>query len=165
MSYTSKRNIASIVAGVALIASYFVYATGSSAPAPDDIKAWAVAILVFVGVGIVVQIVVQIAFHIALTIGIAIKEEIKAGDKDGGKTAERIIKAEMIEDEWVKTVSLKASRTGSVFMGLGAVAALIALAAGLETVIALHLLFGLSALAGVAEGAASIVMTERGAKC
>jgi len=164
MSYTSKRNIAGILAGIIIIAAYFIYAMGANAPAREDIKAWAVVILVFIGIGIGVQIVVQIVFHIALSIGIAIKEEGKAGNIDGGKAAERIIKAEMIEDEWSKMISLKASRAGSVFVGLGIGAAIIALAAGLQTVIALHLLFGLTATAAVAEGIACIVMNERGVK-
>ena len=164
MSYTSKRNIVSILAGVALIVAYIIYATGANAPSAEDIKAWAVAILVFVGIGIGVQIVVQIVFHIVLTIGIAIKEELKTGNKDGGKTAERILESEMVEDERVKMIGLKASRVGYVFVGLGAFAALVALAVGLETVIALHLLFGLSAFAAVAEGFASIIMSEWGMK-
>ena len=162
MSYTSKRNIVSMVAGIALIIAYVVFATGANAPASEDVKAWAVAILVFIGIGIGIQIVVQILFHIGLTIGIAVKEEVKMGNKDGGETAERIVKAEMVEDEWSKTINLKASRIGSVFVGLGVIAALIVLAVGLETVTALHLLFGLFALAAVVEGIASIIMNERG---
>ena len=164
MSYTSKRNTASIVAGVALIAAYIVYAMGARAPATDDVKAWAAAILVFIGIGIVAQIAVQIVFHIALSIGIAIKEELKTGDQDGGKAAERIIKAEMVEDERVKIIGLKASRVGSAFAGISMAAALIALASGAKTVFALHLLFGLCAFSGVAEGVAGIIMDERGAK-
>ena len=162
MSYKSKSNIANILAGIALIVAYIIYATGARAPDSQDIRAWAVAILIFVGIGIGVQIVVQIVFHIALTIGIAIKEEVKNGNKNGGEVAERIIKAEMVEDELVKTIGLKASRVGSFFLGLGIVAVPITLAANLDIVIALHMLFGLSAFAAVAEGFASIILSERG---
>jgi len=164
MSYTSKRNIVSVVAGIALIIAYIIYAIGANAPATEDIKAWAVAVLVFIGIGVGIQIVVQIVFHIALAVGIAVKEEIKAGDKKGGETAERIIKSEMLEDEWSKIIGLKASRVGSWFVGAGVIATLISLAVGAEMVIALHILFGMSALASVVEGITGIIYHERGVR-
>ena len=164
MSYTSKKNIAGILAGITLIAAYIIYAMGTSAPDPEDIQGWATAILVFIGIGIGVQIAVQIVFHIAFSIGVAMKEGRKAGNKEGGKAAERIIKSEMVEDEWSRMISLKASRAGSMILGAGTCAALVVLAAGAKTVVALHLLFGLSAFAAVAEGIAGIIMNERGIK-
>ena len=164
MSYASKRNIVSIAAWFVLVAAYVVYATGTAAPAAEDLKAWAIAILVFIGIGLGVQIVVQIAYHIALTIGIAVKKEIKTGAKNSGETAERIVKAEMVEDEWSKIIGLKANRVGSWFGGLGVFSALIALAVGLETAITLHILFGMTALSSVVEGIASILYRERGVK-
>jgi xanthosine utilization system XapX-like protein len=164
MSYTSKRNIVSVAAGIALIAAYAIYAAGTNAPAAEDIKAWAVAILVFIGIGVGIQIVVQIVFHIALAIGIAVKEEYKANGNKGGETAERVIRSEMVEDEWNKIIGLKASRVGSFFVDSGVIAALITLAIGAETIIALHILFGLNALASVAEGITSIIHHERGVR-
>ena len=164
MSYTSKRNIASVVAGIALIAAYIIYATGANAPATEDIKAWATAILIFIGIGIVAQIVVQIVFHIALTIGIAIKEEVQNGNKDCSEAVERIVKSEMVEDERIKMIALKASRKGAWFVVAGIIAALISLAVGAETVIALHILFGMTALAAIMEGITSIIYHERGVK-
>ena len=164
MSYTTKRNIISIIAGLGLIAVYIIYAMRTSAPATEDIKAWSVAILVFIGIGIGIQIVVQILFHIAMTIGIAIKEEVNTGNKNGDKIAERILKSEMQEDEMSKIIQLKASRAGSLLVGLGVIALLIALAFGVDMVVALHLLFGAFALASVVEGIASIVLHERGVR-
>ena len=164
MSYTTKRNIVSIIAGLGLIAAYIIYAMRTSAPATEDIKAWAAAILVFIGIGIGIQIVVQILFHIAMTIGIAIKEEVKSGNKNGDKIAERILKSEMQEDEMSKIIQLKAFRAGSLLVGLGVIALLIALAVGVDMVVALHLLFGTFALASVVEGIASIVLHERGVR-
>ena len=164
MSYTSKKNIVSVVAGIALIIAYIIYATGANAPALADVKSWAVAVLVFVGIGIGVQIVVQVLFHISLTIVLTAKEEIKMGSKNSDKEAERIIKAEMVEDEWSKIIELKACRIGYVFIGMGVCATVIALAAGAEMVIALHILFGMSALSSVAEGISGIIYHERGVK-
>ena len=164
MSYASKKNIVSIVAGLALVVAYIIYALGANAPVTEDIKAWAVVILVFIGIGIVMQIVVQIVFHIALTIGIAIKEELKTGNNKGGETAERIIKAEMLEDEWSKSIGLKAARVGSKFLGAGVIAALISLALGADTIMALHILLAMFALASVIEGITSIIYHERGVR-
>ena len=162
MSYTSKKNTISLIAGIGLIAAYIIYAMGANAPASENIKSWAAAILVFIGIGIGVQIVVQIIFHIALTIGIAVKEKVNTGDKNSGEKAERIIKSEMTEDEMSKIIELKASRIGSYIAGAGITAALIFLAAGVQTIIALHILFGTVAFASVAEGIVSIILHERG---
>ena len=162
MSYTSKKNIISVVAGIALIVAYIVYSIGANAPAIEDIRAWAMVVLVFIGIGVGIQIVVQIVFHIALAVGIAVKEEVKIGDKKGGETVERIIKSEMVEDEWSKTIGLKASRVGYWFVWAGVIAAIISLAVSAETVIALHIMFGMSALGSVVEGIAGIIYHERG---
>ena len=164
VSYASKMKLISVAAGIALITAYIIYATGAGAPPSEDVKAWAAVILVFIGIGIGLQIAVHILFHIALAIGIAVKEELVAGNKDNGKTAERIIEAEMAEDERSKIIDLKASRLGLWGMASGIVAALFALAIGAETVTALHILFGLTALASVAEGIAGVVYHERGVR-
>ena len=185
MSYTSKKNIVSVAAGIALMVAYIIYARGAKAPAAVDVKAWAVALLVFIGIGVGAQIVLQVLFHIALAIGLAAKEEIKAGSiggtggtggtagtsgtydtagKNSEKEAERAIKAEMVEDEWSKIIELKASRVGYVSLGIGVCAAVVALAAGAETVIALHIIFGMSALSSIAEGVTSIFYHERGVR-
>jgi hypothetical protein len=164
MSYSSKRNIVSVVTGTALIVAYVIYAMGASAPATEDIRAWAVAVLIFIGIGAGIQIVVQIIFHISLAIRIAIKEEVKTEGVHYGKTTERILKSEMVEDEWSKIIGLKASRIGAWLVLSGVIAALISLAAGAQTVIALHVLFGASMLAGIAEGVSCIIYHERGVR-
>ena len=164
MSNTSKKSILSLIAGISLIIAYVIYAMGAKAPAAEDIKAWAGVILVFIGIGVGIQIVVQIVFHITLTAEIMIKEEIKTGGENNGKTAERIVAAEMAEDERSRIIDLKASRVGSWFAGAGVIAALISLAVGAEMVIALHILFGMFAFASVAEGLTSIVYHERGVR-
>ncbi len=165
MSYSSKKNIISIASGIIIITAYIIYAAGENAPLTEDIKAWAAAILVFIGIGVGIQIIGQIIFHVAFTMGIAIREEvIKTGDKKNAEIAGRIIKSEMVEDEWVKAIELKASRIGFWFVGSGVIAALISLAAGTQTVTALHILFGMFALASAAEGIAGIIYHERGVR-
>lgn len=162
MSYSSKKNLISVIAWVALLIAYAIYTMGGNAPATEDVKTWAIAILVFIGIGLGVQCVVQILFHIALSIGIAVKEGVKAGDKKSAKNAERILKAEMVEDEWSKLIDLKAARVGFLFVALGVIASLISLAVGAEIAVALHVLFGMFVLASVAIGIASIIYHERG---
>ena len=43
MTYNSKKSIVSMAAGILLMAAYIIYAFGSHAPAPDDVKAWAIS--------------------------------------------------------------------------------------------------------------------------
>ena len=157
MSYTSKRSLISMSVGILLLAAYAVYALGDASPAPDDLKSWAIALLVFVGACIAVGIVVQIVFHIMLAIGISAEEK----DCDS-KKVERIIKSSMLEDERDKLISLKSSNITYKFAGFGLVAGLIALAAGISTVIALHIMAGSYAFGSIIEGCMIIYLNERG---
>jgi hypothetical protein len=157
MSYNSKRTIVTLIAGFILIVGYIIYAIGGSAPAPDDLKSWAIAMLVFIGIAVVLMIVVHILFHIAVAIGIAVKEQQR-----DDKTVGRIIAAEMSEDERDKIINLKAYRIGYICAGIGFVAVLVALAFGLSAVVALHILFGASAVGSFAEGIASVYFYEKG---
>ena len=157
MSYNSKKTIASMIMGVLLAAAYIIYALSDSSPAPDDLKSWATAMLVFIGIGVAAVIVIQIIFHIALSIGIAVKEQ---GKDD--KTMERIIASIVVEDERDKLISLKSSHIGSVFAGIGFVAALVALTFGTSVVTALHILFGMFSVGSLAEGIVSVYFYERG---
>jgi hypothetical protein len=159
MSYNSKRTIISLIAGLILTAAYAIFAFGTSAPASDDLKAWAVAMLIFIGIAIVIMIVIQILFHIAFAIGIAVKER-----QHDDKTVERIIAAEMAEDERNKIINLKSYHIGYICAGVGFVAALVALAFGLSAVIALHILFGASAIGSITEGIASVYFYEKGVR-
>ena len=157
MSYNSKKTIASMLAGVGLIIAYIIYARGGSAPAPSDLKAWAVAMLIFIGIGVAVEIVIQIIFHIALAIGVAIKEQ-----KQDEKTIERIISSTVTEDERDKLIGLKSANVGYAFAGMGFVAALIALAAGATILVAVHITFGSFCIGSIVEGGISIYHYERG---
>ena len=164
MSYTSKRNIVSLVAGIALVVAYVIYAMGASAPVAEDIRAWAAAMLVFIGIGVGIQIVVQIVFHVAIVIGIAVKEEIKTGGKNGSETAERIIKSEMVEDEWSKMITLKSERAAYIVASFGFAAGLLVLAIAFPVVIALHLIAGSFVVGSITEGIMGIIYRERGVR-
>ena len=160
MSYKSKRTIASLGAGILLLIAYLVYASGSHAPAQEDIRGWATLILAFIAISVGVLIVIQILFHIGYSIGIAVKEKLTEDTDD--KEVERIVASAMVEDEMDKLIALKSTHAGYVCAGLGFVAALTALALGKPIVAALHILAGAAFLGSFVEGCISIYLYERG---
>ncbi len=157
MSYNSKRNIASVIAGVIVIVAYIIYALGEHSPAPKDLKSWAIAILVFIGIGVGAVIIIQILFHLVFAIGIAFEQRER-----GDEGVERIIKSSMTEDEREKAVSLKSSKVGYICSGVGFVVALTALAFEMTSVAALHILFGTFAVGSIMEGIVSVYYYEKG---
>ena len=159
MSYNSKRTIASMVAGVLLIAAYIIYAFGEHAPASEDLKSWAIAMLVFIGISVVAIATVQVIFHIVSTI-VTAPRECGHGDKN----IERKLSSLMVEDERDKLIRLKSAHIGYVFAGTGFVAALVGLACGMSSIIALHVIFGTLAIGSVAEGIATIYFYENGVR-
>jgi hypothetical protein len=159
MSYNSKRTIVSMVAGGVLVAAYAVYALGGRAPAAGDLKAWAGAMLIFIGIGVAAVIVIQILFHIAFAIGVAVKER-----GSGEEEIERIIASSTVEDEREKLIGLKSSGVGYVCTGIGFVSALAALALGMSALTALHILFGACAASSFIEGGVSVYLFERGVR-
>jgi hypothetical protein len=148
-----------MAAGGALAAAYAVYALGSHAPAPEDVKSWAAVMLIFIGVGAVALIVIQILFHIAFAIGVAVKER-----ESGDENIERRISSSMFEDEREKLIGLKSARIGYSCAGAGFAAALAALAFGMSVLPALHILFGAFAAGSLIEGGASVYLYERGVR-
>jgi len=148
-----------MVVGVLMIIAYTLYAFGKASPAPDDLKTWAVAMLIFIGISVVITIIVHILFHIGLAIGIAIKEK-EHDDKQVG----RIIKSSMVEDERDKLISLKSSHIGYVCAGAGFVAGLIALTVGIPAVAVMHIMAGSFAVGSIIEGCVRIFLDERGVR-
>lgn len=163
MTYKSKRTITSMVAGVLLIAAYIIYALGKNAPLPEDLKAWAVTMLVFIGIGVATLILIQILFHVAISIGIAVKERDR-DDKEVEKDVGRIISSSMVEDEMDKLINLKSAYVGYCCIGIGFILALMALALGVSTVLALHILFGTIFVGTIAEGGVSVYLYEKGVR-
>ena len=157
MAYQSKRTLVSLVAGVAIAIAYLVFALGSNAPASNDVRTWAFAMLVCVGVGVVLSIIIQVLFHIVFSIGIAVKNQDKTDEQ-----VESEINNTVREDEMGKTISLKASQSGFICAGLGFLGLLIALAVGAPIVVALNILFGSFVLGSLVSGVVEIVFYERG---
>ena len=159
MSYQSKRTLVSMLAGVLFIVAYAVYALGERSPAPENLKAWAIAMLVFIGLAVAAVIVIQILFHIIFAVGVAVREH-----ENDDKEVERIIEASVFEDERERLIGLKSSRLGYACAGIGFVAALAALALGKSAVVALHIMFVAAAAGSLFEGGASIYFFERGVR-
>ena len=159
MSYNSKKTMAGIAAGIVLIIGYIIYALGEKAPAAGQLKSWATAMLVFIGISVVVMIIIQILFHIGFAIGIAIRE----GERDD-KNLRRIFNSETVEDERDKAIGLRSDRIGQIIGGAGFIVALISLVAGASAICALHIIFGSFAIGSVAGGVASIYHYERGVR-
>jgi len=165
MSFKSKKMISSAAAALALIVAYVVYALGEKAPAADDLKGWAIAMLVFIGISVAAMIVIQILFHIAFAIGIAVKEGLasKEGERDD-KTLRRIFDSETVEDERDKLVELKSARIGYIVAGAGFIAALVALLLDMPALYAIHIVFGSFFIGSAAEGVAGVWQYERGVR-
>ena len=160
MSFGSKRILAGMGVGLVMLVAYLVFAFGAKAPASDDVRGWALAMLIFIGISVVVMIVVQILFHILFSIGVAIKQRDDC-KVDSGRV-ERIISATVGEDERDKQISLMATRIGYRVSGFGSLFVLVVIACGLPMVLALHLLFGACFLGNFVEGIASVFYHERG---
>lgn len=159
MYYKTKRTITAMSAGFLAIIGYIIYALGESAPAQDDLKGWALAMLIFIGVMVVVSIVIQIIFHVVFAVGIAVKE----GGKDN-EDIEKMVKTSMVEDERDKLIELKSSHLSFMVVGFGAIVALFTVFIGLPMVISMHIVLGSFALGSFVEGSVTIVYNEMGVR-
>ncbi len=143
MSYQEKRSIVSIISGLLILGAYGTYVYGkyeSGAIAIDDMKFWAGAMLMFIGIGIVAAIVIQIVFHILLSIAIAVQQKVRNGDCDDLEI-EKTIEAEMVTDEMDKLIVLKSSRIGFGVAGIGFVAGLASLLLSYSPGVMINIMF------------------------
>ncbi len=155
MYYQQKRSIVGIFVAVALLSSYFLYILGKlseGAVTLDDVKFFAVTMLVFIGIGIVLAIVVQVIFHILFSISIAVHER----DKDN-QTIEHAIDAAMVEDERDKLIDLKSSRITAIVSMMGFIAGLALLAFGHPVGLMLNVLFGAAGLGAIGEEISKLI--------
>ena len=166
MSYQEKKVITSIVTGVLVLAAYCIYAFGRVHPgasAPDNLKFWAITMLIFIGIGIVASIVIQIIFHILLSVSIAVKRKIQ-DEKCEDKEIEKKIKAEMVEDEMGKLIELKSMRPAFLIVGIGFVSALVFLVFNYSPAVMLNILFISFSVGSLFEGFAQLYYYRRGLK-
>ncbi len=164
MSYQEKRSIVMITTGLLVLLGYVLYVSKRVAagllPA-DDLRAWAIAMLIFVGIGVVATIVIQIIFHILMSISIAVKHKIEKDIVDE-KEIERTIDTEMTEDEMDKLISLKSDKVGFICAGTGFMAALVSLLFNASPALMLNILFVSFSVGSLMEGISQIYYYRKG---
>jgi hypothetical protein len=151
---------------MSILAAYCIYTVNkvqSGMAAPDNIKFWATAMLIFIGVGVVALIVIQIVFHILLSIAIAVKEQAQNGKIDD-KEIEKTIELEMVEDEMDKLIELKSLRIGYAITGFGFIAALAAIVLNYSPAVMLNILFASVSIGSMIEGIAQLYFYRCGVK-
>jgi hypothetical protein len=151
MSYQEKRTIVNMAAGVLVLAAYCIYVFVSRAGTmdPNDLKSWAIAALVFIGIGIAATIVINIVFHIILAVVGEVKKE---------KTIDET------EDEMDKLISLKSLRVGYSVGGCGFVLSLVALVLGASAAWMLNIMFLSFSMASLSEGFVSLYFYRKGVR-
>ncbi len=166
MSYQEKKTIVSLVAGLLILAAYCIYVFNkiqSGTAAPDDLKFWATAMLVFIGIGVVALIVILIVFHILLSITMAVKEEMLNGEYDD-KKIEKTLELDMVEDEMDKLIGLKAMRISYAVVGIGFIAALVSLVLNYSPAVMLNIMFFSFGIGSMMEGVTQLYFYRRGVR-
>lgn len=164
MSYQEKRTIVTMAMTVLILVVYGIYSFNqyqAGVLSLDDLRPWAVTILVFIGISIVVMIAIQIIFHILLSISIAVSKKVQDMDCDDHEI-EKSINAEMVEDEMDKVIGLKSSRVGFICAGVGFIAGLISLLLNYPPVIMLNIMFLCMWSSSLFSGITQLVYYRRG---
>lgn len=146
--------------------AYCTYVYGkyqSGAIAADDLKFWAGAMLMFIGIGIVAGIAIQIVFHILLSVAIAVQEKVRNGMCDD-EDIEKTIGAEMITDEMDKLIELKSMRIGFSVAGIGFVAALVSLILNYSPAVMINIMFVSFSAGSLLEGFTQLYFYRKGVK-
>ncbi|MDR1078564.1 MAG: hypothetical protein LBL55_07890, partial [Propionibacteriaceae bacterium] len=151
------RALVSTGAGLAAVAVYTVYAARVGLLRSTDLRAVAVAMLVFIGVSVVILVVLQVLFHIAF----AVRESVSSGDADD-RQIDRLLSSEMAEDELDHLIAWKAGRAASLGAGVGLVALLALLAGGAAPALSLHALLWCCAAGSLVEGGLTVWFHQRG---
>jgi len=146
-----------MVAGVATVFAYILYVCIAGAPATEDIARWAILMLVFIVVGVVLQAITQILIYVLFSL----KEEVEENGS-GSKKQKLFSQTSFMEDERDRLISLKAIRIGYVCAGIGLLVALVAIACNASFVVALHIIVGAAVLGSLVETCAAIFFYERG---
>jgi hypothetical protein len=166
MSYQEKKIIVLILTGLLILGAYWIYAFNkvqSGMAAMDDLKFWATAMLMFIGIGVVAAIVIQIVFHILLSVAIAVKEQVQNGKCDD-EEIEKTLELEMVEDEMDKLIALKSMRIGYAITGGGFIAALISLALNYPPAVMLNIIFASFSIGSTIEGITQLYFYRRGVR-
>lgn len=164
MSYQEKKTIISIVTGMIILAAYCIYAyikLNSGVVDAGDIRFWAIRILVFIGIGIVVNIIMMIFFHILLSISVAVKKAVHE-EQCNDKEIEEIVGNEMVEDEMDRLIGLKSMRISFAIAGIGFLLGLLSLILNYSAATMLNILFLSFSIGSLFEGFSQLYYYRRG---
>lgn len=160
MSYAEKRT-ATIISTMALVfAAYCIYAF-TRIQIQGPLRTWAITMLVFSGITILVIILVQILFHILLSVGIAVKEAVKNPNVDKAVLGQSV-EDEFVEDERDKLLALKSSQVSYGISGFGFIAGLISLVLNAPPAVMLNIVFTAGFLGSIIEGIVTLIYYRRG---
>ena len=166
MSYQEKRTIVSIISGMFILTEYFIYVYGkvqSGVIAADDLKFWALTMLIFIGIGVAATIIIQIVFHILLSVSIAVKEQLQNGKCDD-KELDKTIELEMVTDERDKLIELKSMRNGFIVTGIGFVTALVSLVFDYSPAVMINIMFVSFNAGSLLEGFTQLYFYKKGVR-
>lgn len=166
MSYQEKKTVVMVLTGLLILVSYCVYTFNkvqSGMASPDNLKFWASAMLIFIGLGIVAAILIQIVFHILLSIAIAVKEQAESGKCNDQEIGKRI-EMEMVEDEMDKLIGLKSLRIGYTIAGIGFITALISIVFNYPAAVMLNIIFLSINIGSMSEGIMQLYFYRRGVR-
>jgi hypothetical protein len=164
MSYQEKRTIVTIVTGMIILAAYCIYAyikLKSGIIDGGDVRFWAVTIMAFIGIGIVVNIVIQILFHILLSVSVAVKKAVHDEQCDG-KEIDKIVNSEMVEDEMDRLIGLKSLRISFAIAGIGFLIGLLSLIMNYSMAVMLNILFLSFSIGSLLEGFSQLYYYRKG---
>lgn len=160
MSHQERRTIVSIIAGIVITTAYSISAYTqyqSDAISAVDTRAWAVMMMSYIGIGVVVTIITQIIYHILLAISVAITER----EKDE-KKINATIEASLVEDEMDKLIELKSLRVSFAIAGAGFFGGLIALILDYPASAMLNILFYSFSAGAIIEGFVKLYYYKKG---
>jgi uncharacterized membrane protein len=152
MSNQEKRIITTILTGILILAAYGIYVyqqyQAGIIDLEKDLRFWAITMLIFIGVGIVLTVIILIIFHII----IAIVNEAKKEEQEDPS----------IEDEMDKLIALKAMRNSYAMVGIGFILSMASLIMQMPPAVMLNILFLSFNLGSLFEGFSQLYFYRRG---
>lgn len=157
MNYKSKQHLTEALTTAALSIGYVVFALGSKSPNADNLQAWGITILVFIGIMMVVNIFIQIIFHFLYSAVVA----VEANKKQEEHLVERIIKSSLQQDERDREINHRAAYVASICISIGFILSMAILAFGGQAVMSLHVLLAAFVLSSLVHSVMNIMEYEK----
>lgn len=161
MSYPQKRTLVNTIT-MALIYAVYAFTAFSKHTIDSALRPWAVTMLTFIGITVIVVVIVQIVFHVILSVGVSVKEAVKRADPEDSEI-EEALKGEMVEDERDKLIELRAARVDTITLTGGLMLGLVSIVLGFPYAVMLNLIFGAFFVGNIAKGIVNLFLYRKGA--